>query len=145
MHGFFSLDPDNNGQVLIRFEGSCDLLCEPEVQESVILAAQSQPTVIVNLSQCNYMNPEWVRLLARASNEARRNGNTLIIRGMSRSLQRLAKACDVRQHLRLERDKNAPPPLENTFDRLFEQYFGVVVLVVWLLTVAGVMSLFLCA
>ena len=82
---------DQNGAVVISFEGDVDLLSSPNAREILLECLDRNRPLLVDLSRVNYIDSSGVASLVEALQNARKRGSELALVAVSDTAMRVFK------------------------------------------------------
>ena len=82
---------DQNGAVVISFEGDVDLQSSPHAREVLLECVNRNRPLLVDLSGVNYIDSSSVASLVEALQNARKRGTELVLVAVSESAMRVFK------------------------------------------------------
>ena len=82
---------DQNGAVVISFEGDVDLQSSPNAREILLECVNRNRPLLVDLSRVNYIDSSGVSSLVEALQNARKRGSELVLVAVSESAMRVFK------------------------------------------------------
>ena len=82
---------DQNGAVVISFEGDVDLQSSPNAREVLLECVNRNRPLLVDLSRVNYIGSSGVASLVEALQNARKRGSELVLVAVSESAMRVFK------------------------------------------------------
>ncbi len=82
---------DQNGAVVISFEGDVDLQSSPRAREALLECVSRNRPVLVDLSRVNYIDSSGVASLVEALQNARKRGTDLFLVSVSETAMRVFK------------------------------------------------------
>jgi anti-sigma B factor antagonist len=82
---------DQNGAIVISFEGDMDLQSSPQAREALLDCVGRNRPVLVDLSRVNYIDSSGVASLVESLQTARKRGSKLVLVSVSETAMRVFK------------------------------------------------------
>jgi anti-sigma B factor antagonist len=80
---------ENNGALVVAFEGDVDLEHSPMARKELLAAVSKNSKVIVDLSSVSYIDSSGIASLVEAFQTARKNGGTFSLAAVSEAALRV--------------------------------------------------------